>query len=182
MNDRNAFVEQMEAIWPRITERLTRRFCDAQLAEEATWEALVRAFETYQDNPSTFDTEGASLEGWVYRRAAWRAMDELRSRTRFSPLEVMEEEDTPLSFDATGDDPYASLSECMAALGEQERSTLASYHFDGMTDQEIGTALYGQEGTVQNRGLKVWRVRQRLYHQMRERMSDDYASVGCQLV
>lgn len=183
MNDRNAFVEQMEAIRPRITERLTRRFSDAQLAEECTWEALVKAFETQQSNPDTFYAEGASLEGWVYRRASWRIVDELRYRERFQSIEGLKEDDwlqtTADTVDTSTED---TLRDCMAALGEQERSILASYHFDGMTDQEIGTALYGEEGTAQNRGLKVWRMRQRVYGRMRKLMGDEYAPVGCQLV
>jgi hypothetical protein len=44
---------------------------------------------------------------------------------------------------------------------------LLGHHYDGLTDQELGTRLFGEGLSRQARGLRVWRLRQRAYDHLK---------------
>jgi DNA-directed RNA polymerase specialized sigma24 family protein len=195
---RPTFVQALQAAHPVISQRLMTRYGDAQLAEEISWDCLTHAFETWNEDPSYF--ENRDLTAWTSQRATWRALDRLRERTRFLPLaeEHNGEHDesvaavrfeAPDSFGERGRLRDRQITwECLHQLDEEDRLILLGYYYDGLTDQEIGTALYGDEGSEQARGLRVWRRRQKAHDKLRTLLvasgvdASDYAPATAQAV
>lgn len=170
-----AFEEALLAALPVVFERLARRYGDEQLAEEVSWDCLTRAFEVWLDDPEYFTAH--DLTRWTSNRANWRALDVLRKRSRHAPLGDARGEDADhiasLADPREGEAARRLESEREAVfagvqrLEEQDRAIVEGYYYDGHTDQEIGGLLYGDEGSEQARGLRVWRRRQKAQAQLR---------------
>jgi DNA-directed RNA polymerase specialized sigma24 family protein len=167
-----AFEKAMQAAFPILCQRLTRRYGDEQLAEEVSWDCLTQAYEVWRTDPDYFANR--DLTAWTSQRASWRALDRLRERGRFAPL-AEEHLDDSENIHAPLIDPrdeeaarrlqrdreitFASLQQ----LDEQDREILERYYYDDCTDQEIGAQLYGEDGSEQARGLRIWRRRQKAH-------------------
>jgi len=177
--DPSVFERSLQVAFPIICQRLKSRFGDPQLAEEVSWDCLTHAYEVWQADPHYFDTR--DLTSWSSQRASWRALDRLRERTRFSPLveEHPGEEDespTPATRLPTfnHDEAQQHLQdrflawECLGKLDEEDRFILCEHYYAGRSDQEIGTDLYGTEGSAQARGLRVWRRRQKAQARLKD--------------
>jgi DNA-directed RNA polymerase specialized sigma24 family protein len=175
---RSAFEESLARAYPVILNRLASRFNDPQLAEEVSVDSLGWAFEKWRADPEYFRTH--DLTAWSSRLAAWRALDRLRERTRHRPLP----DEHPLDGDDFIPSPSVhprreSASEsllrdreitwnCLQKLSNEDRAILQGYYYDGFTDQELGSALFGPSASTQANGLKVWRRRQRAHARLRE--------------
>lgn len=192
-----AFEKAIEAALPVLFQRLTRRYGDEQLAEEVSWDCLTQAYEVWRADPHYFANR--DLTAWSSQRASWRALDQLRERGRFAPLaeEYLEEGENvhaPL-IDPRDDEAGRRLERdrevvftSLRQLDEQDRDILEGYYYDDLTDQEIGAQLYGQDGSEQARGLRVWRRRQKAHARLETILVDngidptDYAPVAHQAV
>jgi DNA-directed RNA polymerase specialized sigma24 family protein len=191
------FAEILREAFPVLCQRLTRRYGDPQLAEEVSWDCLTQAFEKWRADPRFF--ERRDLTAWSSQLAAWRALDRLRERGRFAPLaeEHGGEEDGGPALPVLGpDEDEASRRKrdreaawrSVQQLDAEDREILEGYYYDGLTDQEIGTRQYGDEGSGQARGLRVWRRRQKAQERLRTLLvengidPDDYAPLAVQAV
>jgi DNA-directed RNA polymerase specialized sigma24 family protein len=174
---RSAFEESVARAFPEIFNRLAARFNDTQLAEEVSVDSLAGAFEKWLEDPAYFQTR--DLVGWSSRRAAWRALDRLRERTRHRPL--------PEERTADGGEPgwipsipshYEEFHvdrlhdreltwKCIQKLDPEDRAIITGYYYERLTDQELGASLFGGSASVQANGLKVWRRRQRACARLR---------------
>lgn len=155
---------------PEIQRRMESRLRDKFLADEMAADSVSAAWEQWLADPAYF--HGRDLVGWATQRARWRAVDVLRRRSRFAPLadeqqgdEANKAPDSPAIAqpDRTAREEMRRLVyEAILLLAPDERRLLEGMAYDNLTDQAMGTALYGaQDGTAQARGLRVFRRRQR---------------------
>lgn len=169
-----AFERAIEEALPVLFQRLSSRFHDPQLADEVSQDCLSQAFELWLRDPTYFLTH--DLTAWTSVRANWRAIDRLRTRSRHSPLpDENPYDERPVATAAPRLDPYHDAQardrlatwEAINRLDELDRRVLIGHYYDGRSDQDLGTELFGQEGTVTARGLRVWRIRQRAQARLR---------------
>jgi DNA-directed RNA polymerase specialized sigma24 family protein len=173
---RSAFEELVARAFPVVLNRLAARF-DAQLAEEVSVDSLAGAFEKWLEDPRYFQTH--DLVGWSSRRAAWRALDRLRERTRHRPIPderrgdgvepgwipSIPSQDEHIKAERLHDREIAW--KCIQKLDPEDRAIITGYYYDRLTDQQLGTSLFGDSASVQANGLKVWRRRQRACARLR---------------
>ena len=165
--------------YPVVFHRVSARFKDPQLAEEVSVDSLSKAFEKWQNDPGYFQTH--DLTAWSSRLAAWRALDRLRERTRHRPLpeESLDRDEAAPCSAVTPRRENAPESrardweitwDCIEQLEAEDRVIVSGYYYDGLTDQELGDALFGASSSTQANGLRVWRRRQRAHDRLRERL------------
>jgi RNA polymerase sigma factor (sigma-70 family) len=173
---REALTRAVEQAFPVIFQRLERRFRDPQLAEEVSRDCLSEAFERWQKDPAFFTHH--DLTAWTSTRAGWRAIDRLRQRNRHATLpdEHPTDENRPLATGLSRFDPDAEQRleerrrtwEALQLLDELDRRVLIGHYYDGRSDQDLGTELFGESGTLTARGLRVWRLRQKAQARLRD--------------
>jgi len=171
-----AFAADLAAVWPVVYSRLAARYGDPQLAEEVSSDVLAHAWEKWAEAPDYFASH--DLTAWSTRRGGWKALDQLRQRTRHRPLPEEHAEGSdeassairPLWESASREREHEreALWDCLQRLPETERAVLLAHHYEGLTDQELGAVLFGDQGAPQARGLRVWRLRQRAYALLRD--------------
>src|SRR5262245_24772167 len=161
-----AFQDALTAAYPVLFQRLHSRFHDPQLADEVSRDCLSQAFEVWRDDPAYFLEH--DLTTWGSVRANWRAIDRLRARSRHAPLpdeNPLAADDRPLVTADPHDGPRTQARlmtwEAIGRLDELERRIIIGHYYDGRSDQDLGTELFGDKGTLTARGLRVWRIRQR---------------------
>jgi RNA polymerase sigma factor (sigma-70 family) len=177
-------IETLRRAYPRVYHALRSRFRDEQLADEISQECIGKAYERFVDDPACFADQ--DVIDWINRRAHWRALDQLRRRSRFKtlPEEQAEGDRLPISGktsklgpvvpslrrlrENTFPDADRQLTwSCLQRLPEEEQEVLVGHHYEGLTDQELGTRLFGEDLSLQARGLRVWRLRKRAYSHLR---------------
>lgn len=177
---REAFQSALAAAQSVLFQRLHSRYRDPQLAEEVSADCLSQAYELWHRDPAYFLEH--DLTAWGSVRANWRAIDRLRARSRHAPLpDENPPDDRPLATASRTLDPHddpdvlARLAawEAIARLDELDRRVLIGHYYDGRSDQDIGTELFGHVGTVTARGLRVWRIRQRAQARLRDLLAAD---------
>jgi RNA polymerase sigma factor (sigma-70 family) len=126
---------------------------DADLATEATDEALARAYERWA-KVSTLDRP----EGWVYRVGLNWATSVLRRRRNHQQLYVAAPVESPVITDPA---VHASIAE----LDIDHRAVVVCRHLLGWSVAETAAALRIREGTVKSRLHRANRILQsRLQH------------------
>jgi len=177
---RDQFESESEVARPIVVRRVRARFRDEQLADEVTQDCLADASRKWQMFPAYFLVR--SLLAWVTQRAYWRAQDRLEERSRFAPLAEEHAGDegddrvkTPEAYavatpvNTEREQTWQQVHDALGQLDEQDRRIIELSYFDQMTDQAIGTRLYGEDdGTPQARGLRVFRRRQKAQKQVGE--------------
>ncbi len=158
---RAAFEAALREAGPVVRGRLARRFRDPQLVDEVSGDALARAWERWAGDPAYF--KGRDLVAWGCRRALWDALDRLRLRARSLPLP----EGAKAKEDGRSADRQAAW-DCLQRLPPAERDVLLGHFFEGRTDAEMGSLLFGEEGTARARGLRAWRLRRRAQASLRD--------------
>lgn len=192
-----AFERSLQEAFVVLRARLTRRYHDPQLAEEVSWDCLTQAYEVWRRDPSFFANR--DLTAWTGQRATWRALDRLRERGRFAPL-AEDQNAKPGDNIAVLIDPTEAEDERRLArdrqttwrslqqMDDQDRAILEGYYYDEQTDQQIGSRLYGDEGSEQARGLRVWRRRRKAQERLRTLLEEngidptDYTPLASQAV
>lgn len=170
---RDQFEAEAEAARPVVVRRVKARFKDEQLADEVTQDCLTDAARRWEVFPTYFVAR--SLLAWVTQRAYWRAQDRLEGRGRLAPLADEHDGDesddrvktpeayavaTPINTDR--EQTWQQVHDALGELDDQDRTIIVLSYFDHLTDQAIGTRLYGaDDGTPQARGLRVFRRRQK---------------------
>jgi RNA polymerase sigma factor (sigma-70 family) len=164
------FVGSIQRLLEETVAKLVRRWHDEELCEETAWECVLAAYDCLQRDERFFVSR--NVEKWIYRRASWRLVDHLRRRGRSSSLALAGKSEGYYTVDLPEtDEPTqrrGATIECLELLDPQERLILERHYFKGETDQEIGDHIYGEEGTVAARGLRVWRRRQKAHEKLKE--------------
>lgn len=148
--DRNAFSELVRLHAQGVLNVIYRMCGDAQLAEDAAQEAFIRAWQ----NLSSYRA-GTSLRNWLYRIAVNAGTDMLRKEKRILPDAI---EDLHLADGAPGLEALVSQRERTAmvqaailSLPDASRAVLVLREYEGLSYQEISSALDIPLGTVMSR-------------------------------
>jgi len=148
--DRNAFGELVRWHHPGVVNVVYRMCGDVQLAEDASQEAFLRAWQ----HIDSF-RPGSSLRNWLYRIAVNAALDILR-RVQEKPLAPVDS----LPDHDPGPGPEAQLIQfeqsCLVqrailSLPGTSRAVLILREYGGLSYQEISAALDIPIGTVMSR-------------------------------
>ena len=140
IRDRAGFDDFYRSARPTIARALALSLGDADLASEATDEAMTRAYERWS-RVATLDRP----EAWVYRVASNWAMSIFRRRR----LSLHPFYDPAVTDPATTSDP--AVHAAVAALDLKHRSVVVCRHLLGWSVAETATALGISEGTVKSR-------------------------------
>lgn len=124
-------------------------------AEEVLQEAFVQVWERAAD----FREELGTAFGWVVTIARRKAIDRLRANSRhlhrIAQAAAMGEHDEAIApagaTELATDERTRAVRAALAKLGVQERNAIALAFFDGLTHEEIATALETPVGTVKAR-------------------------------
>jgi len=123
-----------------VARALSLALGDAELAAEATDEAMTRAYERWR-TVSTLDNPG----GWVYRVGLNWSLSVLRRRRRSAqPLYSLDSTDLPPMADP-------DIHRALAELDVKQRSVVVCRHLLGWTVEETAAALGLRVGTVKSR-------------------------------
>ncbi len=173
--DRNAFGELVGRHYPAVTGVVYRLCGDAQLAQDATQEAFLRAWvrlPAYQPR--------APFRNWVFRIAVNTALDMLRRK----PEERMEDSAAMQTLAEKSPGPEAAylqkeqahlLQGAVQALPEAARAVLVLREYGELSYAEIAAVLEIPVGTVMSR-LNYARTHLReLLKNDRLEMERDYA-------
>ncbi len=138
---------------PSIARGLALALGDADLAADATDEAMARAYERW---PTVVRLDRP--EGWVYRVGMNWALSVLRRRNRSDHRLYDPKESTLVVADP---DVHAALGE----LDGKHRTVIVCRHLLGWSVAETAAALEVREGTVKSRLHRATRILQtRLRH------------------
>jgi RNA polymerase sigma-70 factor, ECF subfamily len=119
---------------------------EADLAEDAIQEALVRA---WQQLPSLRDPD--RFDAWLYRLVVNACADQGRQRRRWS------QQVRPIPIDASSRDDTASVADreqlerAFDRLKPEQRAVVVLHHYSGFTATEIARILEIPEGTARSR-------------------------------
>ena len=144
--DREAFDVLMTGVLDRLYAVARLILGDADIAEDATQEALVRC---WRDLPRL--REPAKFDAWLRRLLLNAATDEFRGRRRFQARV------TVLRPDGRGDDPANWLADRdqvrrgFDRLGVDHRTILVLHHYLGLSTVEAASVLGIPVGTADSR-------------------------------
>ena len=153
--DREAFAELAGAILDRLLSVARGVLGDAQLAEDATQQALLDIWRHLPDL-----REAERFEGWSYRLVVNACYSEVRRSRRWmsgSIAPLTAEPVAPRDDIGTVDD-RDELERAFRDLSVDHRAVLILHHCLGLTLPEVAHSLDIPEGTV----------RSRLYHAMKK--------------
>lgn len=148
--DRGAYGELVRRYHAGVINVVYRLCGDARLAEDAAQEAFIRGWLHLPSyNPRS------SLRNWLYQIAVNAALDTLRKETKVSPNAL---EDLPLAASDPGPEAAVIQAEqrtqvqrAILALPPSSRVVLVLREYEGLSYQEIASALEIPIGTVMSR-------------------------------
>jgi RNA polymerase sigma factor (sigma-70 family) len=137
---------------------------DRSAAEEVTAQAFERAWRRRRQR----DRTRGSARAWLFGIARNAGLDELRRRSRSSPMPEVEVADAGRP--AAGDPARAAIDrtimhQALEVLSGRERELVALKYFAGLTNSEIG-AVIGTSET--NAGTRLHRVIEKLRRSLDE--------------
>ncbi len=152
----NSGLENGEALTRRLhaehAEALFRwalgRVADPRDAEEVVAEALVRAWQKYDQ----YDPRRGSERSWIFGIARNAATDLYRKSRR--RLGVVRDGEAPEPLVEGGAESVADISlvrDALDGLSPHHRAVIVAAFFEGMTTSEIARRLDVPEGTVKSR-------------------------------
>jgi RNA polymerase sigma-70 factor (ECF subfamily) len=157
-DDANAFATLYRRHEPAIARYLRRRVGDREVARDLVAETFLAALEGI----GRYRLRGASFRGWLYRLASTRVSRWARRRA-LAGKRVALELDTEVEAEA-GDSEGLLAERARAALLElpaRYQTALALHYVEGLSVDEIASALSCRPGTVKAR-LSRGRERLRL--------------------
>jgi RNA polymerase sigma-70 factor, ECF subfamily len=149
--DRGAFGTLVEKYQATIYNVALRMVHDTADAEDVAQVAFVRAFQKL----STFDPK-FKFFSWLYRIVVNEALNILKQRQRFEPLEAEEVSETAEETGreeerVEGEDLERRIQECLMELKVEYRTVVVLKHFQELSYAEIGQILDIPEKTVKSR-------------------------------
>lgn len=153
--DEAAFAELYDRLSRPVFSLVLRIVRSPAEAEEVLQEAFWQVWERAPD----YRAELGSAFCWVVTVARRKAIDRLRANSRH--LQRIEEAQharnddeftAPVALDAlAAGERSAAVRAALAKLGADERRAIALAFFDGLTHEEIATALRAPVGTIKAR-------------------------------
>ena len=154
--DRGAYGELVRRYHAGVINVVYRLCGDARLAEDAAQEAFIRGWLHLPSyHPQNSLRTQYSLRNWLYQIAVNAALDTLRKETKVSPNAL---EDLPLAASDPGPEAVVIQAErrtqvqrAILALPPSSRVVLVLREYEGLSYQEIASALEIPIGTVMSR-------------------------------
>lgn len=148
-----AFVDFYRHYRPQVAKALALTLGDLQLADEATDEAMTRAYQHWK-KVSGLDNPG----GWAYRVGLNWSRSVLRRRNRPERAPRAWDVDAP-----SGGEP--SVIAALHTLSVDHRSVVVCRYLLGWTEEETAVALGVRRGTVKSRASRALSLlREQLHH------------------
>ena len=148
--DRNAYGELVQCHYPYVVNVVYQMCGDAELAQDATQEAFIRAWL----HLPTF-RPGTSLRNWLYRIATNAALDVLRRdvKTSEADIEALAIPDVQAGPEAAllQKERAIAVQQAVLMLTEATRTVLVLREYGGLSYQEISATLDIPLGTVMSR-------------------------------
>lgn len=153
-NKRDEFERAARDVFPNVFSTALRLTRDREQAEDLTQEALVRAYEAYD----RFD--GRNFKAWMLRIVTNLYINRYRSDQRAPGLDSLEATAAADYIPAPGGDPSSQLfdglmseqvEEALKSLPDEYRVSVLLCDVEGMTYEEIASALDVPIGTVRSR-------------------------------
>jgi RNA polymerase sigma-70 factor (ECF subfamily) len=149
--DREAYGMLIERSWNRVVGAVYRMTGDPALAEEAAQEAFLKAWQRLEQFQP-----GRSFGRWAAGIAVHQAIDRLR---RERPAEALDEDAWPQASLAAPaaetvfgeQERAAAVQQAVRALPAGARAVMVLREYEGLSYQEISTALAIPLGTVMSR-------------------------------
>jgi RNA polymerase sigma-70 factor (ECF subfamily) len=156
--DERALEELVETMTPWLLGVATAILRDTGDAEDT----VLEAFQIAWDRIGLVQDRELDLVPWLMRIARNRAIDRLRARRRFHAATARAEEREAFGERATppqepdesaqpGWHVHDSVHAAIAALPDDQQTTLRMAYFEGLTHSEIATRLDAPLGTVKTR-------------------------------
>ncbi len=141
--------------YPRIARVIARVVRDHARAEELAVEVFLKLWRTPK-------AQGENTEGWLYRAAARKALDELRRETRRARYEglVGSAHPVPTPEDIRSASEGQARVRFVLACMEQRQAGLLILRSDGLSYQELASALDmnpASVGTLLSRAQQTFR-------------------------
>jgi RNA polymerase sigma-70 factor (ECF subfamily) len=142
--ERRLYDAHVERVY-RLTYRLTG---EAELAEDCTQEAFIRAFQRLHEFRGD-----AALSTWLYRIAVSVTLNRMKQVKRFRSREAPIELGADVGLGRVDAEPdlRARLQRAIDELPEKQRVVFVMYDVEGYTHEEIGAALGIPVGTSKGR-------------------------------
>ncbi len=137
--DRVAFRHLVDAHLGAMLGTARRMLGDAAEAEDVAQEAMLRLWR----NAATLQLGPAGLRPWLRRVVSNLAIDRLRSQRNTSVVAEVPERAVPAeqSEGLENRETSARVQAALAALPERQRLALVLFHFDGLSQLEVGEKL-----------------------------------------
>jgi RNA polymerase sigma-70 factor, ECF subfamily len=146
--------------WARVVASLTKRFCDLDIAEEATAEAFATAVERW---PA--DGVPPSPGAWLTTTANRKAIDRIRRESKRDDKQkeaqlLYDDDDPPEPASAVDDERLRLIFTCChPALAMETRVALTLRMVAGLTVPEIARAFLVQEAAM---GQRITRAKAKI--------------------
>ena len=116
-----------------------RMLGDAAEAEDVAQEAMLRLWR----NAATLELGPGGLKPWLRRVVSNLAIDRIRSARNTSVVADVPEQPTPArqSENLESRDLARRVQDALAALPERQRLALVLFHFEGLSQIEVGASL-----------------------------------------
>ena len=159
--DQSAFQSLYDLVAPQVLGFLRRLLRDRQLAEDVLQDAMVQTWHSAKD----FNPERAKATTWITAIARNKALDLIRSRSRFEEVIVDDKHDIQLvlGYDRLAEHSNSESSKtskrlvaCFDEVGQDSAASIQLAYLDGCTFSEVASALDRSVGTVKSwvrRGL-----------------------------
>ncbi len=146
--DRQAFGELVNRYRDGAVAVVYRMTGDQQTAEEAAQEAFIRAWQKLHSYKPQY-----SFRSWVYSIAAHGALDMLRGAREAVDIDLLplESQAGKPEAELEAEERRSQVQRAVLALPPAARAVLVLREYEGLSYQEIATALDIPVGTVMSR-------------------------------
>ena len=137
--DATAFKDVVTSQLPHLLASARRILRDQAESEDIAQEALIRLWR----NARTLELGPGGLKPWLRRVVANLCIDRIRANRRLTVVaEVPEQAEQPTQFRSIDErESSGRVRQAILALPERQRLALTLFHFDGLSQIEVGNLL-----------------------------------------
>ncbi|HEX4893733.1 MAG TPA: sigma-70 family RNA polymerase sigma factor [Hyphomicrobiaceae bacterium] len=146
--DPDTFATAVQRHLPHLLLLARRMLRDDAEAEDVAQEALIRLWR----NADKLELGPGGLKPWLRRVVANLCIDRVRSSRNLTVTDEVPEQPVPAGqLRSIGDQQMARrVDEALKALPERQRLALVLFHFEGMSQVEVGNALGVSDEAVES--------------------------------